>query len=118
VLSYAIAAAEGNMAISLNGHSVTWTPVNDADAGIRSGLSGYTEWAAYQWPVADLNQTVGGSNTLTFTPSTNGIEDDAMRMELTSTSAAQTTRGWHDYAFAPVTGAGTAAAANDTVPNL
>jgi hypothetical protein len=117
VLSYAIAAAEGNMAISLNGHSVSWTPIDDSDAGIRSGLSGYTEWAVYQWPVGDLNQTVGGSNTLTLTPSTNGIEDDALRMELTSTSAAQTATGWHDYAFEPVSGAGAAAAASDTVPN-
>ena len=52
--------------------------------------------------------------------STQGDQDDALRLELTNTSADPTTRGWNDYTFltAGATAGTTAStAANDTVPN-
>jgi hypothetical protein len=66
--------------------------------------------------VSDLT-AAGANNVLTISVSANGSEDDALRLELTKTSAAQSTRGWHDYGFEPISGAGTAAAANDAVSN-
>jgi rhamnogalacturonan endolyase len=62
---------------------------------------------------------VGQNNLLTISVSQpEGDEDDALRLELTNTSAAPSIRGWNDYTFvttgasAPVT-----VPPNDAIPN-
>jgi hypothetical protein len=42
-----------------------------------------------------------------------GASDDALRLELTNTSAAPSTTGWNDYTFLN----GTTTLNNDAVPN-
>lgn len=99
VLSVALASAEANYTVSLNGQPLTWTKANVSDAAVRSGLSGYTQWIAFQWDTSALNPE-GQDNTLTITVnSTQGDQDDALRLELTNTSADPAVREWHDYEF-------------------
>jgi hypothetical protein len=45
---------------------------------------------------------------------TQGVEYDALRMELTNTSADPAVTGWHDYEFLYKT---TDTKANDSLPN-
>jgi hypothetical protein len=120
VLSVALASTEANYTVTLNGNPLTWSAINKSDAAVRSGLSGYTQWFAFQWPASELSPT-GQNNVLTISVnSTQGDQDDALRLELTNTSADPTTRGWNDYTFltAGATAGTTAStAANDTVPN-
>ena len=113
VLSVALATAEGTYTVSLNGHSLGWSPGNANDAGVRSGLSAYTQWAAYQWPVSDL-AAAGANNVLSISVSANGAMDDALRLELSNTGAAPSVTGWHDYTYVT---SGTTTAANDVLPN-
>ena len=99
MLSVALAAAEANYTVSLNGQPLTWSRTNVSDAAVRSGLSGYTQWIAYQWDTSALNP-VGNDNTLTITVNaTQGDQDDALRFELTNTSADPVVRGWNDYEY-------------------
>jgi len=61
-----------------------------------------------EWPVSALNQTIGGSNEITVSMSQQyGAEDDAWRLELTSTSSNPSVTGWNDYTY--ITGTGTPA---------
>jgi len=114
VLSVALAAAEGSLTVTLNGQPLVWHVLNASDAAIRSGLSGYTQWIAYQWDTSVLNPA-GTDNVLTFSVSqTQGVEYDALRMELTNTSADPAVTGWHDYEFLYKT---TDTKANDSLPN-
>jgi hypothetical protein len=114
VLSVALAAAEGSLTVTLNGQPLVWHVANASDAAVRSGLSGYTQWIAYQWDTSVLNAP-GADNTLTFSVSqTQGVEYDALRMELTNTSADPAVRGWNDYEFLYKT---TDTKANDSLPN-
>ena len=114
VLSVAVACDEGSYVVALNGHSYTWSRTNLSDCMVRSGLSGYTQWFVMQWPTSALTQTVGGDNVITIGMSqAEGASDDALRLELTNTSAAPATSGWNDYTFLN----GTATLNNDAVPN-
>jgi hypothetical protein len=71
-----------------------------SDCAIRSGLSGYYEWIVFEYPVSALNSTVGGDNTISISTSqTNGAMDDALRLELSTTTAAPTTTKWYDYEY-------------------
>jgi hypothetical protein len=89
--------------------------MNKSDAAVRSGLSGYTQWIAFQWPVTALNPA-GQNNVVTISVSQpQGDEDDALRLELTNTSAAPAVRGWNDYSF--VTAGATTTPPNDAIPN-
>jgi autotransporter-associated beta strand protein len=67
---------------------------------IRSGDAGFYQWAAFQFPVSDLN-AVGTDNEFTFGVSahTNGVMYDALRMEITNTSANPSVTGWDDYTY-------------------
>jgi rhamnogalacturonan endolyase len=114
VLSVALAAAEGSLTVTLNGQPLVWHVANASDAAVRSGLSGYTQWIAYQWDTSVLKPE-GQDNVLTFSVSqTQGVEYDALRMELTNTSADPAVRGWSDYEFLYHT---TDTKPNDSVPN-
>jgi hypothetical protein len=114
VLSVAIACDEGSYVVALNGNSYTWSRTNESDCMVRSGLSGYTQWFVMQWPTSDLTQTAGADNVITIGMSqVQGASDDALRLELTNTSAAPATTGWSDYTFLN----GTTTLNNDTIPN-
>jgi rhamnogalacturonan endolyase len=114
VLSVSLAATEASYIVTLNGQQLIWSGVNKSDAAVRSGLSGYTQWIAFQWPATALNPA-GQNNVITISVSqSQGDMDDALRLELTNTSAAPGMRGWNDYSFVT---AGTAVPPNDAVPN-
>jgi hypothetical protein len=114
VLSIAVACDEGSYVVALNGNSYTWSRTNESDCMVRSGLSGYTQWFVMQWPTSDLVQSSGGDNVISIGMSQpDGASDDALRLELTKTSAAPGTTGWNDYTFLN----GTTTLNNDTVPN-
>ncbi len=114
VLSVGLAAAEGSLTVSLNGHPLTWHAINTNDAMVRSGLSGYYQWIAYQWDVSDL-KAAGGDNVLTFTTShADGDMFDALRFELAGKSADPAVTGWHDYEYLY---GSTYTPANEAVPN-
>lgn len=119
VLSASLAATEASYIVTLNGHQLVWSMVNRSDAAIRSGFSGYTQWIAFQWPASLLNPA-GENNVLQISVSQpQGDEDDALRMELTNTSADPSVRGWHDYSFVTegATGGSVTVPADDAVPN-
>jgi len=121
VLSNALASSQVPVSVSLNGGTaLTYTPGSShySDAVERSGLSGYTEWIAFQWPVSALN-TAGADNVITITAAGTGTtfeenSDDALRLELSTNGANPTVTGWYDYSFVT---SGTTTAANDAVPN-
>jgi len=119
VLSVSLAATEASYIVTLNGQQLIWSNVNKSDAAVRSGLSGYTQWIAFQWPASALNPA-GENNVITIGVSQpQGDEDDALRLELTNTSAAPAVRGWNDYSFvtAGATGGSVTVSPNDTIPN-
>ena len=108
VLSVGLAAVEGSLTVALNGHSETWhfggasgTPISVAsDAMVRSGVSGTYQFLAYQFPTSDLISSDSGDNVFTFSVSqTDGDMYDALRMEITNTSAAPSVTGWNDYEY-------------------
>jgi autotransporter-associated beta strand protein len=102
VLSVALAAMDASLVVSLNGHSETWSYNNFSpdDPAARSGDSGFYQWAAFQFPTSDLN-AVGTDNEFTFSVSAHeyGVMYDALRMEITNTSASPTVTGWDDYTY-------------------
>ncbi len=99
VLSVSLACTEASDTVTLNGQTLSWPRANPSDCMVRSGLSGYQQWFALQWDASILNPP-GQDNLLTITPSqTDGVSDDALRLELTDTSADPATRGWNDYEF-------------------
>ncbi len=68
-----------------------------------------------QWPTSALTQTAGADNLITISVSqSNGVEEDALRLELTNTSSAPATTGWNDYTY--IYGS-TTVLPNDAVPN-
>jgi hypothetical protein len=116
VLSVGLAATESSLTVSLNGNALTWPGYNhkNADAGVRSGLSGTYQWVVFQWPTSQLSAP-GMDNVITFHVSrTQGDMYDALRMEITNTSADQTVTGWNDYEYVNAT---TYEAANDAIEN-
>jgi hypothetical protein len=115
VLSVGFASTNGNVTVTLNGHSLTWngnSTLKTSDAATRSGLQGTYQWVAFQWPTSTLN-AAGVSNQITLSTSGN-VEYDALRMEITDTPAAPSTRGWYDYEYVT---SGTYTPANDAVNN-
>jgi autotransporter-associated beta strand protein len=101
VLSVALAASESDLTVALNGNSETWTIPSTmvSDPNNRSGQSGLYQWAAFQFPIADLGPN-GTNNAFTFTvDKSGGVMYDALRMEITNTSAAPSSTGWYDYNF-------------------
>jgi hypothetical protein len=102
VLSVALVALDASLVVSLNGHSETWSYNNFSpdDPMIRSGDAGFYQWAAFQFPVSDLT-AVGTDDEFTFGVSdhADGVMYDALRMEITNTSANPATTGWDDYTY-------------------
>ncbi|HEY3835016.1 MAG TPA: polysaccharide lyase family protein [Bryobacteraceae bacterium] len=119
VLSVALACDYGSYVTNLNGTARTWgyrTAVA-SDCVVRSGLSGYYQWIAFQFPATAL-KPAGEDNILTIGVSqTYGAMDDALRLELTNTSAAPSVTGWNDYEFVGTSSTSQNIPANDTVPN-
>lgn len=121
VLSNALASSQTSVSVSLNGTTaISYAPGSShySDAIERSGLSGYTEWMAFQWPVSALN-AAGTDNVITITAAGSGTtfeenSDDALRLELSPNGANPTVTGWNDYSFVT---SGTTIAAKETVPN-
>jgi rhamnogalacturonan endolyase len=113
VLSVALAEMDASLTVTLNGHSESWSYNNFSpdDAVARSGDAGFYQWAAFQFPVADLS-AIGADNEFTFGVSAHeyGVMYDALRMEITNTSASPTVTGWDDYTY--ING-GTQVAPND-----
>ena len=102
VLSVGVVALDASLVVSLNGHSETWSYNNFApdDPMIRSGDAGFYQWAAFQFPSSDLNAAgVGDEFTFGVSAHTDGVMYDALRMEITNTSAAPSTTGWYDYTY-------------------
>jgi hypothetical protein len=113
VLSVGLSAVEAALTVSLNGHSETWsntgaagTPITvNTDAMTRSGDAGIYEFLVFQFPTTDLLSATNANNVFTFSVNTtDGDSYDAMRMEITNTSADPSATGWHDYEYIPVSG--------------
>jgi hypothetical protein len=112
VLSVGLAANEASLTVTLNGHQDVWHFGGTAsNPMVRSGVAGVYEFLAFQFPTSDLN-AAGADNVFTFGVSqTDGVMYDALRMEITNTSASPTTTGWNDYAY--ITGPNTQTNPND-----
>ena len=113
VLSVGLAASEANLTVSLNGHSETWADRSavNTDAMTRSGEAGFYQFLAFQFPTSDL-KAAGVEDVMTFSVSTtDGDMYDALRMEITNTSASPSVTGWHDYEYITTS----TTAANDTI---
>jgi hypothetical protein len=116
VLSVGLAATEASMTVSLNGNPLVWHGFNlkNSDAAVRSGFSGTTQWVVFQWNTNQLNPP-GTDNVITFNVNrTQGVMYDALRTEITNTSADHTVTGWNDYEFLYGT---TYQPANDAIKN-
>lgn len=114
VLSVSLACTEASYIATLNGQTLIWHSSNASDCMIRSGLSGYTQWFTLQWDASVLSPT-GQDNVLQLSVSQNsGDSEDALRMELTNTSADPALRGWNDFEYIY---RNTDTRANDAVPN-
>jgi len=116
VLSVGLAATESSLVVTLNGQPLAWSGYNhkNADAAVRSGFSGTYQWVAFQWPTSALNPA-GQDNVVTFHVNhSQGVEYDALRMEITNQSANPTVTGWNDYEYVD---ASTSARANDAADN-
>ena len=99
VLSVALACVEGSVVPTLNNKQLVWHYLNSSDCMVRSGLSGYTQWIAFEWPTSDL-KPAGQDNVLTLGVSqVDGVMLDALRMEITNTSADPAVTGWNDYEY-------------------
>ena len=102
VLSIALAAAESDLIVSLNGHQLIMRDpyyIHRSDPMVRQGNSGYFGWAALQWTTSDLNAP-GQDNIITLSVNHPwGVMYDAMRMEITNISADPSVTGWNDYEF-------------------
>jgi len=113
-ISIGLPCVESNLTASLNGHALTWTAINPSDCMVRSGFSGYYQWVVFEWPTSDLEAS-GNQDTLELTVGSNaqeGVEYDALRMEVSSKGANPNTTGWHDYEYVT---SGTYIAANNSV---
>jgi hypothetical protein len=122
VLSVGLSSVEAALTVSLNGHSETWsntgaaaTPISvNTDAMTRSGDAGIYEFLVFQFPTSDLLTATNANNLFTFSVNTtDGVMYDALRMEITNTSANPTTTGWHDYEF--ISNSGSQIDAGDTL---
>ncbi len=119
VLSVGLACDYGSYVVTLNGTQRTWAyrTAVASDCAVRSGLSGYYQWIAFEFPASDL-MPAGADNVLTIGVSqTYGAMDDALRLELTNTSAAPSTTGWNDYEYVSTSSSGDNVPANDAASN-
>jgi autotransporter-associated beta strand protein len=102
VLSVGLVEMGASLVVALNGNSETWSYNNfmPDDPTARSGDAGFYQWAAFQFPTSDLN-AAGMADEFTFTVSAHayGVMYDALRMEITNTSASPGTTGWDDYTY-------------------
>lgn len=99
ILSVSLAGAYGSLIVKLNGTEQIWHSSNTGNPMVRSGVSGYTQWMAYQFPASLLN-AAGADNIFTFSVSQNyGALYDALRFEITNTTADPAVTGWHDYTW-------------------
>jgi hypothetical protein len=114
-LSVGLSCVEENLSVSLNGHALNWSAINKNDCMVRSGFSGYYQWVVFEWPTSDL-AAAGNENTLTLSVNGGGegVQYDALRMEISSKGANPSTTGWHDYEYIA---SGTDIAANDSISN-
>lgn len=113
-LSVGLAAADSDLIVALNGHTIVWHGTNYTDASVRSGLSGYYQWIAYEWPASDL-LPAGQDNVLTFSvKGATGVMYDALRLEISANGANPSVTGWHDYEYVTPS---VYVPANDAVPN-
>lgn len=120
VLSVGLACDAGSYIATLNSAARTWSynSATASDCAVRSGLSGYYQWIAFQYPVSALTQTAGADNVISIGVSqTAGAMDDALRLELTTTPADHATRGWYDYEYVSTTSSTNNVRADDTQPN-
>ena len=115
VLSVALAGTNGDVLANLNGKQqlIFRGGGNESDPTIRSGLSGTFQWIVLQWDASRLN-AAGADNVLTLSTNHGGVMYDALRFEITNTSADPAVRGWHDYEYLYNT---TDTPADDSVPN-
>jgi hypothetical protein len=114
VLSVGLACAENDVIATLNGQQLIWHAINASDCMVRSGLSGFYQWLALQWNTSLLTAP-GQDNVLTIGSNhAEGFTWDALRMEITNTSAAPGVTGWNDYEW--LFGSQDIPA-NDAVPN-
>jgi len=117
VLSLALSSSQGRETVTLNGQSLSYSPPSafNSDAVERSGLSGYTQWVAFQWP-ASLLAPAGQDNVITTSVSgvNSNDSDDAIRLELSNLGADPAVTGFHDYYYVT---SGKTTASTDTVPN-
>ena len=113
MLSVGVVALDASLVVTLNGHSETWGYNNFSpnDPMVRSGDSAFYQWAAFEFPESDLNMA-GLLDQFTFGVSshTDGVMYDALRMEITNTSANPSTTGWDDYTY--INSSGTTAPVN------
>jgi hypothetical protein len=114
-VSISLSCVEANLTASLNGHALTWNAIKNSDCSVRSGFSGTTQWVVFEWPTSDL-VAAGSKDTLELTVAGNvqGVEYDALRMEISSKGANPSNTGWHDYEYVT---SGTYTAANDADAN-
>ena len=116
VLSVGLADTEANLTASLNGNPLVWPGLGlkNADADVRSGFSGTYQWIAFEWNTSQLNPP-GADNVITFhVDRRQGVMYDALRMEITGTSAAHEVTGLNDYEYMNSSGY---EPADDTVGN-
>ena len=115
-LSVGLAATESSLTVSLNGAPLVWHGfgIKNADAQVRSGLSGTYQWVVFEWNASQLNPA-GSDNVVTFSVNRDqGVMYDALRMEIARTSAAHEVTGWNDYEYL---NSNTYETANDALSN-
>jgi Polysaccharide lyase family 4, domain II/Polysaccharide lyase family 4, domain III len=117
VLSVPLAATAADVIPSLNGgNTLVWhgVGIKASDAMVRSGFEGTYQWVVFQWNTSLLNPP-GQDNVISLTVNrANGVMYDALRLEITNTSADHSVTGWNDYEYLY---GSTYEAANDAVPN-
>ncbi|MGA2886600.1 MAG: polysaccharide lyase family protein [Terracidiphilus sp.] len=117
VLSVPLAATAADVIPSLNGgNTLVWhgVGIKASDAMVRSGFEGTYQWVVFQWNTSLLNPP-GEDNIIALSVNrANGVMYDAMRLEITNTSADHTVTGWNDYEFLY---GSTYEAANDAIEN-
>lgn len=102
VLSVALAATAADVIPEMNGaNQLIWRGVSirASDAMVRSGLSGTYQWVVFQWNTSQLNPP-GEDNVITLSVNRpEGVMYDALRLEITNTSADPAVTGWNDYEY-------------------
>ena len=88
VLSVALAAAEASLTVTLNGQPLMWHVANASDATVRSGLSGYTQWIAFQWDTTPVQGDVATATLSGVLPTSLPAYADALAFTKTVESIA------------------------------